>query len=102
MRLVDLDSALDAVGITADVLNWTTVNLTGAHSANRPGVLAKLALLVSREKGNILRSVNNTLGNGGFYLRLVIGNLDDNGRTALHKAFESSGVEMETFEITGG
>ena len=102
VRLVDLDSALDAAGITPDVLNWTTVNLTGAHSANRPGVLAKLALLVSREKGNILRSVNNTLSNGGFYLRLVIGSLDDHGRTALRKAFESSGVEMETFEITGG
>ena len=102
VRLVDLDSALDAAGVTPAVLNWTTVNLTGSHSANRPGVLAKLALLVSREKGNILRSVNNTLGNGGFYLRLVIGNLDDHGRAALRKAFESSGVEMETFEITGG
>ena len=101
VRLVDLDSALDAAGITPDVLNWTTVNLTGAHSANRPGVLAKLALLVSREKGNILRSVNNTLSNGGFYLRLVVGSLDDSGRAALRKAFEGSGVEMETFEITG-
>lgn len=102
VRLIDLDEALDAVGIQASLLNWTTVNITGTLQANRPGVLATLALLISRQKGNILRAVNNTLGNGSWYLRLVIGNLDEHGRAALHRAFESSGIEMESFEISGG
>jgi len=102
VRLVDLEAALDASGITPHHLNLTTVNITGTVQANRPGVLATIALLVSQEKGNILRSVNNTLGNGSWYLRLVIGNLNDHGRAALRSAFEASDLEMETFEITGG
>ena len=102
IRLVDLEAALDAAGITHSELNLTTVNITGTVQANRPGVLATIATLVSSEQGNILRSVNNTLGNGSWYLRLVIGNLNDHGRAALRTAFEQSEVEMETFEITGG
>ncbi len=43
--------------------------------AKRPGVLAQLAGLVSQYGGNILRSVNNTLPDGGFDLRLVIHHL---------------------------
>lgn len=101
VRLVDLEQALDAAGIAAEVLNWTTVNLTGTHSANRPGVLAQLALLISQAEGNILRSVNNTLPSGGFYLRLVIGNLTPKTREILRKAFEETGIELETLEIAG-
>lgn len=101
VRLVDIEQALDAAGIGAEVLNWTTVNLTGAHSANRPGVLAQLALLISQAEGNILRSVNNTLPSGGFYLRLVIGNLTPKTREILRKAFEETGIELETLEIAG-
>jgi len=98
---MDLDAALDAAGIIAANLNWTTINITGTLSANRPGVLATLASLISRQEGNILRSVNNTLANGSWYLRLVIGNLDEQGRSALNKAFVESDIEMEHFEITG-
>ncbi|MHB1482461.1 MAG: hypothetical protein ACYCXH_09125, partial [Bellilinea sp.] len=70
-------------------------------AANRPGVLATLALLISQAEGNILRSVNNTLPNGGFYLRLVIGNLSSRTRSTLRKAFEETGIELETLEIAG-
>jgi len=101
VRPMDLDAALDAAGIIAANLNWTTINITGTLSANRPGVLATLASLISRQEGNILRSVNNTLANGSWYLRLVIGNLDELGRSALNKAFVESDIEMEHFEITG-
>lgn len=101
VRLVDIEQALDSAGIGAEVLNWTTVNLTGTHSANRPGVLAQLALLISQAEGNILRSVNNTLPSGGFYLRLVIGNLTPKTREILRKAFEETGIELETLEIAG-
>ncbi len=101
VRLIDLEQALDAAGIVDEVLNWTTVNLTGTHAANRPGVLATLALLISQAEGNILRSVNNTLPNGGFYLRLVIGNLSSRTRSTLRKAFEETGIELETLEIAG-
>lgn len=101
VRLIDLEQALDAAGIVPEVLNWTTVNLTGTLAANRPGVLAKLALLISQAEGNILRSVNNTLPNGGFYLRLVIGNLSGSTRSTLRKAFEETGIELETLEISG-
>lgn len=102
VRLIDLDLALDAAGIAAHVLGWTTVDMVGTQGANRPGVLAQLALLISQAGGNILRSVNNTLSDGGFYLRLVVGNLSTRNRAALRKQFEASGIEMETLEIAGG
>lgn len=101
VRLMDLDQALDSAGIASHVLNWTTVDLVGTQNSNRPGVLAQLALLISQASGNILRSVNNTLPNGGFYLRLVVGNLSTKDRTALRKQFEESGIELETLEIAG-
>ena len=101
VRLVDLEQALDEAGIAAEVLNWTSINLSGAHGSNRPGVLAQLALLISQAGGNILRSVNNTLPGGGFYLRLVIGNLSEKTRLTLQQDFKESGIELESLEITG-
>lgn len=101
VRLIDLEKALDGAGIAAQVLNWTTVNFIGTQESNRPGVLARLASLISQVQGNILRSVNNTLPYGGFYLRLVIGNLTAENRIELRKAFEESGVELESLDIAG-
>ena len=101
VRLIDLEKALDAAGITSAALNWMTVGLIGSRNANHPGVLAQLAMLVSQSGGNILRSVNNTLQTGGFYLRLVIGNLDLERGKLLRQSFEESRIELEDLEIAG-
>ena len=101
VRLIDLEKALDAAGITSAALNWLTVGLIGSRNANHPGVLAQLAMLVSQSGGNILRSVNNTLQTGGFYLRLVIGNLDLERGKLLRQSFEESRIELEDLEIAG-
>jgi (p)ppGpp synthase/HD superfamily hydrolase len=101
VRLIDLEKALDAAGITTAALNWVTVGLIGSRNANHPGVLAQLAMLVSQSGGNILRSVNNTLQTGGFYLRLVIGNLDPERGKLLRQSFEESRIELENLEIAG-
>jgi len=100
IRQQEVSQTLDRVGITNEVLPWTTIQLLGSARANRPGVLARLAGLVSQYGGNILRSVNNTLSEGGFSLRLVVNNLDIEDREALRKAYASCGVELESIEIT--
>jgi GTP diphosphokinase / guanosine-3',5'-bis(diphosphate) 3'-diphosphatase len=99
IRLVDLSKGLESSRITAEDLKWTTIALTGSLTANRPGVLARLAHLVSQAGGNILRSVNNTLPNGSFYLRLVVKHLTTEKQTALRQAFLECGVEMDTLEV---
>jgi len=99
IRLVDFSKGLESSGITAENLKWTTILLTGSLAANRPGVLARLAHLVSQAGGNILRSVNNTMPNGSFYLRLVIKNLTPEKREALRLAYLQCGIEMETLEL---
>ena len=43
----DIEEALDEVGISKEVLGWTTINIVGPSQTNRPGVLASLASLVS-------------------------------------------------------
>ncbi len=99
IRLVDLAAAMTNAGISADNLGWTTIALTGSLTSNRPGVLARLASLVSQAGGNILRSVNNTQPNGSFYLRLVISNLSPEKREALRLAYLNCGIEMDTLEV---
>lgn len=99
IRQVDLAETLHSAGLTAEFLHWTTISLTGGNTSNRPGVLASLANLISQAGGNILRSVNNTLPTGGFYLRLVIKDLSPENRAALQQAFLDSGVEMESLEV---
>ncbi len=99
IRSVDLVSGLDEAGITAENLGWTTISLIGGSQAHHPGVLARLALLVSEAGGNILRSVNDTLPNGGFSLRLVIQNLTPEQRQELRQAYLNSGLAIETLEV---
>lgn len=99
VRLIDLSAGLEASGITDEALNWTTVSITGSASANRPGVLAILARVVSDSGGNILRSVNNTRSNGEFYIRLVIGNLSPEKREKLRIAYQECGIELQSIEI---
>lgn len=99
IRTIDLLNAMNEAGITASNLGWTTVNLIGGPQSHHPGVLAKLASLVSQVGGNILRSVNNTLPDGGFSLRLVVINLNNGTRDQLRDSFCKSGVEIESLEV---
>ncbi len=99
IRSVDLLQGMDDAGISTENLGWTTISLTGGSQAHHPGVLARLALLVSQAGGNILRSVNDTLPNGGFSLRLVIQNLTPETRQELRQAFLDTGIQIETLEV---
>ena len=102
IRIDDMAEALDEVGISQLKLNWTTINIQSDSFANRPGVLAKLAGLISDSGGNIVRTVNNTMPDGGFYLRLVVGNLsilNDDKKAFKNKASEISGIDIKKMEI---
>jgi (p)ppGpp synthase/HD superfamily hydrolase len=99
VRLQDLNQSLDSTGISQESLQWTSINIVGEIQAHKPGVLAKLALLVSQEGGNILRSVNNTSPNGGFGLRLVVHGLNENTRASLRQAYKSCGIPLKTIEL---
>ncbi|HSM23297.1 MAG TPA: HD domain-containing protein [Anaerolineaceae bacterium] len=97
IRLVDMAKDFDEIGLGVVDLNWTTINIQSGSYANRPGVLAKLAGLISDSGGNIVRSVNNTMPDGGFYLRLVVENLEIDKETFIKEASEISGINK--FEI---
>ena len=47
IRIADVASDLDVVGLSKSDLNWTTINIQSGSYANRPGALAKLACLIS-------------------------------------------------------
>ena len=53
----------------------------------------------SNQGGNILRSVNNTLPDGGFELRLVVRHIDKEKQALLEKAFNESGIELCSLEL---
>jgi guanosine-3',5'-bis(diphosphate) 3'-pyrophosphohydrolase len=99
IRLDDLNLALSEVGIVRGSLHWTTVNMIAVPEANKPGVLSHLAGIVSTHGGNILRSVNNTLPDGGFSLRLVIAFPEENLKDGIEGAFRASGIAMRLLEI---
>jgi GTP diphosphokinase / guanosine-3',5'-bis(diphosphate) 3'-diphosphatase len=99
VRLEDLEQALEDTGIQKGSLQWTTISMVGTGLAHRPGVLARLAGIVSSHGGNILRSVNNTLPNGGFDLRLVVKNLDAEKVRLLEKAYRECGIEFASLEL---
>jgi hypothetical protein len=99
VRLEDLDHALTKTGINRETLCWTTISFVGTGKSHRPGVLAHLAGMVSQHGGNILRSVNNTLPNGGFDLRLVVSNLSPEAAERLALAYHRSEIEFSSLEI---
>jgi guanosine-3',5'-bis(diphosphate) 3'-pyrophosphohydrolase len=99
IRLVDFARALDEVGINKEDLNWTTINITGSVHVNKPGMLARMAGMVSARDGNIIRTVNHTLPDGSFSLRLVIKNLVSEKEIALMQAFTSGDLGISTIEI---
>ncbi len=99
IRLMDISASLDATGLTAEKLRWTTISMVGTRESNQPGVLAHLANLVSQAGGNILRSVNNTLPDGGFYLRIVVKNLTPDRKDNLRLAFLQCGLAFESLDV---
>ena len=99
VRLLDLEEAMDEVGITREELNWTTIDLIGSSQSNRPGTLVRLAGVVADSGGNILRSVNDTLPDGRFALRIVVKNMPPERHSKLHEAFASCDVELMWMEI---
>jgi len=99
IRLEDLEQALEATGITKEALNWTSIYIVGTGKSHRPGTLARLASVVSEHGGNILRSVNNTLPDGGFEIRLVVRHIDEDKKALLDTAFNACGIELCSLEI---
>lgn len=99
LRIVDLEQSLDDAGITAENLKWSSIQIWAARTANKPGVLAKLAQIISQVQGNILRSINNTQPDGGFYMRIVVSSLTPEAKVNLVNAFRNSGIEMTSLEV---
>ena len=99
IQLSDLSAALDEIGISKARLNWTTINIMAGHASNQPGVLARLAGLISNAGGNILRSVNDTTSDGGFALRLVVQGLSTQQAEMIQDAYWASGFIFDLFEI---
>ncbi len=99
VRLLDVARALDQVCITKQSLHWTSIEMVAPVETNRPGVLALLASLVSERGGNILRSVNDTLPDGGFSLRLVVSMLDAESQERLYQDYLSCNVELKWVEL---
>jgi len=99
IRLRDLSDVLDLVEISRKGLNWTSINVYGAKMSNKPGVLARLAGMISDAGGNIVRSVNNTLPDGGFYLRLVLADVESSKLEHIRQSYQESGLEFENIEI---
>jgi len=99
LRERDLDQALDEANLSRDHVNWTTVNIQSGSYANRPGVLAKLAGLISESNGNIIRSINNTKSDGSFYFRLVVENLNIEKESFIQKAAIISGINPDEIEV---
>jgi (p)ppGpp synthase/HD superfamily hydrolase len=95
----DIEEALDEVGISKEVLGWTTINIVGPSQTNRPGVLASLASLVSGFGGNIIRTVNNTFQDGSFTLRWVIDGVNEEKKQDLLQAFLTSEIHLTNVEI---
>ena len=99
IRLSDVAATLDETGISRAVLQWTTILMYAEPESNKPGTLSRLAGIISRRGGNILRSVNDTLPDGSFNLRLVVSQLDEAHLSKLRRAFKASGIPFRSLEI---
>ena len=99
VRLGDIAKIFDEVGMSNTDLNWTTININSGSYANKPGVLAKLAGLISDSGGNIVRSVNNTMPDGGFNLRLVVQNMTLENEIFSVRASTITGINIKEIEM---
>jgi uncharacterized protein with ACT and thioredoxin-like domain len=90
---------MDLVGISSSSLRWTSIQIYGNNSSNRPGGLAYFAGLVSEAGGNIIRTVNTTTKNGDFHVRMVLNALKPDQKENLHKLFFDSRFPLTEIEI---
>jgi guanosine-3',5'-bis(diphosphate) 3'-pyrophosphohydrolase len=99
IALDELAEAFDRTGISKQELNWTTLRLLGQPDANKPGILALIASLVSDEGGNILRVVNDTLEDNSFDITLVAQGLDSAKEKHLMEAYKNCPVAFRSIEM---
>lgn len=99
VRLGEVSAALDKLGISKELLGWTTINIAAGKELHRPGVLAYIARIVFEHGGNILRSVNDTLPDGGFSLRIVAKSIPPDQIAELAKAFMNGEHHFNIVEI---
>lgn len=97
--LDEFTEALDLAGISRSALNWVTVEVSGANTSNRPGVLSYLAGLVYEAGANILRTVSTTSKEGAFTLRMVLGELNAESKQKVIDLFSQSRFPLEKVEI---
>jgi len=97
--LAEFTEALDLAGISRSALNWVTVEVSGANTSNRPGVLSYLAGLVYEAGANILRTVSTTSKEGAFTLRMVLGELNAESKQKVIDLFSQSRFPLEKVEI---
>ncbi|NPV85531.1 MAG: bifunctional (p)ppGpp synthetase/guanosine-3',5'-bis(diphosphate) 3'-pyrophosphohydrolase [Anaerolineae bacterium] len=99
IRLSDVAAALEETHITRQELGWVTVYFVATSQSNKPGVLSRLAGLASNQGANIIRSVTDTLPDGGFALRLVLKNLPPEKIETLADSYKNCNIECKTFEL---
>ncbi len=99
IRLADFENTLRSLGVMRETLDWTTISLTGPQNTNRPGVLARMAFMVSEHGGNILRVINDVFQDGSFAIHFVVKNLDADKRATLLAAYQNCGLELSSIEV---
>jgi (p)ppGpp synthase/HD superfamily hydrolase len=99
IRLKDVETKLDETGISREALNWTTIKIIISPEGNKPGVLAEMAAMIAFAGGDILRSVNNPLPNGGFSMRFVVRKLTEEKCLRLQENYAECKVDIKSFEI---
>lgn len=95
----EVENAMDLTGIKESTLHWTSLQIRGNNSSNRPGALAYFAGLITEAGGNILRTVNTTSKNGDFHVRLVLKGLENEQKDYLKKLFAESRFPLLEIEI---
>jgi GTP diphosphokinase / guanosine-3',5'-bis(diphosphate) 3'-diphosphatase len=96
--LEDLRRILDELGLTKEVLKWTTINLIGDKDSDRPGIFAFLAGLVSKEGGNIVRLQQDSTDEG-FSIRMVARGLNEEKEQLLRESYVNSHVALTSIEV---
>ena len=97
--LEDLAKEMDELGLTKEKLNCTTINLVASEESNRPGILAFLTGIISKEGGNIWRLTDDTHINGGFNSRFIVQGLTKEKEERLKRAYQECHVRLDIIEI---
>lgn len=95
----EFEDTLDLVGITSSHKRWTSLLLTGSDKSNKPGLLARIAEIISGIGINILRTVNHTFKDGTFQLRMVMPGMDEDQIKQLRDNLQKENSPFENFEI---